>query len=179
MSSLEMERLVVDLAEQVRGHYWGKYRGTVDRLIEDDPPGQIVAKVPSVYGDTVTSPPALPALPFAGDAHGLVMLPEPGDGVWIEFEGGNPSYPIWTGFWFATGELPSSTGPQKRALVTKKDLELVFDDDAEEITITHPGGAKIKLDSNSLTLQFGTTVTIVLDNTGINLNNGAFKVTTP
>jgi hypothetical protein len=179
MSSVELERLVVDLTDQVRGRYWGKYRGTVDRVIDDDPPGQIVAKVPSVYGDSVTSPPALPALPFAGDSHGLVMLPEPGDGVWIEFEDGNPSSPVWTGFWFATGELPSSAGPKKRALVTKKSLELVFDDDAEEITITHPGGAEIKLDSNGLTLQFGTTVKIVLDSSGIDFNNGAYKVTTP
>lgn len=179
MSTFELERLVVDLLEQVRGRYWGKYRGTVDRVITDDPPGQIIVKVPSVYGDNVTSPPALPAMPFAGDSHGLVMLPEQGDGVWIEFEDGNPSHPIWTGFWFAKGELPGSAGPKKRALVTKKNLELVFDDDAEEIKITHPSGAEIKLDSNGLTMQFGTTVRILLDTSGIDFNNGAYKVTTP
>jgi len=172
----ELEQLVVGLAEDVNGRYWGKYRGTVDEVLETDPPGQIVAVVPSVYGQNVKSPPALPALPFAGDGHGLVTLPEKGDGVWIEFEDGNLSSPIWTGFWFANGELPDGAGPKKRALITKKNLKLVFDDDGASIQISHPDGPEITMNSNGLTLKFSDTVKIVLSSSGIDFNGGAFKV---
>ena len=40
---------------------------------------------------------------------GLYAIPEPESGVWVEFEGGDPSFPIWTGcFWAdaAVGGLP-------------------------------------------------------------------------
>jgi Type VI secretion system/phage-baseplate injector OB domain len=172
----DLQQLVVDLAGEVRDRYWGKYRGIVDEVLEDDPPGRIIAKVPSVYGDDVKSPPALPAFPYAGDGHGLVALPEVGDGVWIEFEAGDVSHPIWTGCWFANGELPDPAGPQQRVLVTSKNLRLVFDDDAEEIHISHPDGAEITMDSSSLTLQFGETVKVVISSSGIDINDGAFKV---
>jgi hypothetical protein len=172
----DMEQLVVRLAEDVRGRYWGKYRGTVDEVLEEDPPGQIRAVVPSVYGQDVKSPPALPSLPFAGDGHGLVTLPEVGDGVWIEFEGGNPSFPVWTGFWFGNGELPSDAGAKKRALITKKNLKLVFDDDGSSIHISHPDGPEITLESSALTLKFSDTVKLVLSSSGIDFNGGKFTV---
>jgi hypothetical protein len=176
MAGPDLEQLVVGLTEDVHGRYWGKYRGTVDEVLEGDPPGQIRAAVPSVYGQDVKSPPALPALPFAGDGHGLVTLPETGDGVWIEFEGGNPSLPIWTGFWFANGELPDDAGPKKRALITKQNLKLVFDDDGKSIQISHPDGPEITMDSNGLTLKFSETVKIALSSSGIDFNGGKFKV---
>lgn len=173
----ETEQLLVDLAATVRGRYWGKYRGIVKELLDGDPPGQIRALVPSVYGSDVESPPALPALPFAGDGHGLVLLPERGDGVWIEFEAGQASSPIWTGFWYANGKLPDSAGPHKRTLVTKKNLRLVFDDDGESIELSHPGGASITLDADGLTLKYGDTVSVALTATGIDFNDGAYTVT--
>jgi hypothetical protein len=156
-----LEALVVTLAEHVRERLWGKYRGTVDQVLDEQPPGQIVAIVPSVYGE---------------DGHGLVTLPEAGDGVWIEFEAGDPSHPIWTGFWFANDEMPADAGPAKRSLITKKDLKLIFDDDAESITISHSGGAEITLDSNGLTLKFGDSVKVVLSSSGIDMLDGAFTV---
>ncbi len=176
MMQPELEQLVVDLAEELRGRHWGKYRGTVDSVLQDDPPGQIIAIVPSVYGQNVKSPPALPALPFAGDGHGLVALPEKGDGVWIEFEDGNTSSPIWTGFWFANGELPSAVGPKARGFVTKKDLQLVFDDDGESIKVSHPNGPEITIDASSVTLKFSDTVKMALSSSGIDFNNGKFTV---
>jgi Type VI secretion system/phage-baseplate injector OB domain len=176
MMHSELEKLVVDLAEEHRGRYWGKYRGTVAEVLNDDPPGRIIAIVPSVYGDNLKSPPALPVLPYAGDGHGFVVLPEPGDGVWIEFEAGDTSSPIWTGFWFANGELPSALGPQARGLVTKKDIQLVVDDDRESITVSHPSGPEITIDATEVTVKFSDTVKIALSTAGIDFNNGKFTV---
>jgi hypothetical protein len=36
---------------------------------------------------------------------GLLLIPEPGDGVWIEFEAGDPNWPIWSGCLWEHGEL--------------------------------------------------------------------------
>ena len=33
-------------------------------------------------------------------------MPEVQVGVWIEFEAGDASRPIWTGCWWASGEMP-------------------------------------------------------------------------
>jgi hypothetical protein len=86
--------------------YLGKYRGTV--LMNEDPLniGRIIAMVPDVSNVMPTSW-ALPCLPGAGIQYGVCVIPPLGAGVWIEFEQGDPDYPIWTGgFWGSVAEVP-------------------------------------------------------------------------
>ncbi|HEX9898504.1 MAG TPA: phage baseplate assembly protein V [Candidatus Methylomirabilis sp.] len=175
MRDQTLEKLVADLTETVQGRYYGKYRGIAEDVQDDENLGRIIAKVPSVYGDA-NSPWALPAVPFAGQGHGFVVLPKKGDGVWIEFEGGNPSRPIWTGCWWARGEMPSPGGPEERVLVTPEGLKLVLDDAQKKLQLLHPGGAEITLTDKNITLKIGSTK-IVLSAAGVNINNGALKVT--
>lgn len=86
--------------------YLGKYRGTVFNNIDPENRGRIQAIVPDVQG-TIPTTFALPCLPAAGKGSGTFIIPEIGAGVWIEFEQGNPDYPIWSGcFWGGTIELP-------------------------------------------------------------------------
>ena len=65
----------------------------------------------------------MPSLPFAGPMHGLALLPEVSDGVWIEFEGGDPPRPIWSGCWWRATSAPSRKGipcaSSRPAAVTK------------------------------------------------------------
>jgi hypothetical protein len=90
MYTHDHERLLVDVAEQTRSRYFGKYRGLVQDVEDPETLGRLRAQVPEVYGDA-DSPWAFPVVPFAGPNHGLVLLPEVGDGVWIEFEAGDRS----------------------------------------------------------------------------------------
>ena len=60
--------------------------------------GRIQAKVPDVLGDDESGW-AMPCVPFGGSGVGFFVLPAVGAGVWIEFEHGDPDYPIWTGCW--------------------------------------------------------------------------------
>ena len=86
--------------------FYGKYRGVVTS--NKDPLGmaRIQATVPDVLG-TDESGWALPSAPFAGNKMGFVALPIVGSRVWIEFEQGDPDYPIWTGgFWGLVAEVP-------------------------------------------------------------------------
>lgn len=87
--------------------YYGKYRGTVVNNVDPMQIGRIQAIVPDVSALLPTSW-AMPSFPVGGIQYGALSLPLVGAGVWIEFEQGDPDYPIWTGcFYGSAGELPS------------------------------------------------------------------------
>lgn len=170
-----LERITVEMAEYMRDRFFGKYRGTVKRTNDDEGMGRITAIVPNVYGQDVESPWALPCVPFAGASHGLVLLPEEGDGVWMEFEGGDPSYPIWSGGFWARDELPEPGAEKVRAIVTTGGHKVVLDDEGGNLQLVHSGGAEFTMTDNDITLKIGSTQ-IVLSSSGVSVNNGAFEV---
>jgi len=186
---VDIPELTLEVAERMRRSFFGKYRGLVKNV--DDPLkiGRVTATVPEVFGEE-ECPWALPAVPFAGKKHGLVLLPEVDDGVWIEFEAGDISRPIWTGCWWASDELDDVSKTKTRALVTTKGHKLVLDDDANEIRLLHSGGAEIKMTDSDIILSIGgseikltkTDMTlksgsgqIKLSAAGVDVNNGALK----
>ncbi len=170
----DMESLVVEAAEFIRDHYFGKYRGKVQDVNDPENLGRIVAQVPEVYGE-LNSPWAMPSVPFAGKNHGLVVLPEVDDGVWIEFEAGDISRPIWSGCWWASDEMPSSSGVQTRVLVTSGGHKLVLDDEKGKLQLLHSGGAEFTMTGDDITIKIGSSQ-ITLSPSGVNINNGALEV---
>ena len=95
------------LIDNVENRYYGKFRGSVTDAGDPKKLGRIKAKIPDLLSDKETGW-ALPCLPYGGSKDtGLFVIPEVGSNVWIEFEAGNLSYPIWTGIWW--GE-PSGNG---------------------------------------------------------------------
>jgi len=174
MTTSDYERMMVELSEFQRSRYFGKYRGLVQDVDDPDNLGRLVAQVPEVYGEE-DSPWAWPAVPFAGASHGLVLLPEVGDGVWIEFEAGDLSRPIWTGCWWARGELPAPGSTETRTLVTSRGHKLVLDDRNDQVQLLHAGGAELTLTNTTITLKIGATQ-LELSASGVNINNGAFQV---
>ena len=85
---------------------YGKYRGTVMNNVDPEQIGRIQAIVPGVEG-FIPSSWAMPCLPWGGINTGVFTVPPVGAGVWIEFEQGDPDYPIWTGcFWGLVAERP-------------------------------------------------------------------------
>jgi hypothetical protein len=171
----EMEQLVVQMAERDQSRFHGKYRGIVRDIEDPENLGRIKAEVPAIYEDQ-QSPWALPAFPFAGQGHGLVLLPEVGDGVWIEFEAGDINRPIWTGCWFASGERPDPAGAKSRLLATSAGHQIVLDEDRDQIQLKHPGGAEITMSASEIVLKLGLCE-LKITSSEINLNNGMVKVT--
>jgi len=174
MSDTSMENLVVELTEFVRSRFFGKYRGLVMNVEDSEKRGRITAKVPDVYGEN-ESPWALPSLPFAGKNHGLVIIPERDDGVWMEFEAGDPARPIWTSFWLADEEMPEPAAPKTRALVTSKGHKIIVDDEKDEMKLVHGAGAEIAMTKDKITLKIGSSQ-IVLSARGVDINNGAMVI---
>ena len=106
--------------------FYGKYRGTVMNNIDPMQMGRIQAIVPDVLGPIPTSF-AMPCVPITGKQMGTFMLPQIGSGVWIEFEQGNPDYPIWTGgYWGLAAELPLAAlagNPASPSLILQSALQ--------------------------------------------------------
>ena len=87
--------------------YFGKYRGMVINNVDPLQIGRLLVQVPDVLGP-IPSSWAMPCLPFTGKQMGMWCLPQIGTGVWVEFEQGDPDYPIWSGCWYGiAAEVPA------------------------------------------------------------------------
>lgn len=139
-------------------NFYGKYRGVVTDISDPLCTARIKAKVPDVYG-TDESGWALPCVPFAGEGFGMCALPAVGSWVWIEFEQGDPDYPIWSGcFWGTPKEPPAGTllPPYKKLLLkTSGGNKLTLDDTpgVGGITLETQSGEKLVLSANSVALS--------------------------
>lgn len=87
--------------------YYGVYRGTVLNNIDPMQMARIQLIVPDAGGLTPSTW-AMPCVPFAGKQSGTFVVPAIGSGVWVQFENGDPDYPVWTGGWWGSAaEVPS------------------------------------------------------------------------
>ena len=130
-----------------RTRFYGKYRGLVADNADPLGLGRLRADVPAVLGD-VTSGWALPCLPYTGDGCGFHVVPPAGAGVWVEFEGGDPDYPVWTGGWWGDGQVPAEeTGkpaqPALKLLRSEQGLLVALDDDDQTIAVSDADGANL------------------------------------
>ena len=170
-----LDTAVERVVERVTSTYYGKYRGTVADISDPDNLCRVRANVPAVLHDKISQW-AMPAVPFAGDGHGVVMLPKVGDGVWIEFEAGDLRYPIWSGCWFANGQRPEPRGERIRVIVSDRGHKVVLDDENNKIVVSHAGGPAITISDSSMVLTVGGSE-LKLTKTEISLNRGMVKVT--
>lgn len=166
------EQVMMELLDRIRNRFYGKYRGSVTDV--DASTLRIKAKVPAVLGDQETGW-CMPCVPYAGQNVGMAFLPEQGSGVWIEFEGGDVSYPIWTGCYWRSGEQPSDAAPKVKTIVTTAPHKILLDDDGQSITISDSNQNKITLDSSGITLERGGSKVAVTDSE-VNVNDGALEV---
>ena len=163
--------LLQDLMDHVRNRFYGKYRGVVTDV--DAATMRVKAAVPSVLPDTGTGW-CMPCAPYAGPQVGVVMLPEVGSGVWIEFEGGDVSYPIWVGMYWQAGEIPSAASATVKSIITSAG-SLAMDNDAGSITLTDAQQNTVVLDSSGVTCTSGSS-SVAIGASGVNVNSGAFEV---
>jgi uncharacterized protein involved in type VI secretion and phage assembly len=154
--------------EQAR--YFGKYRGTVMNTLDPERIARLQAFVPDVLG-TAPSTWAMPSVPFAGQGTGMVALPPVGAGVWIEFEQGDPDYPIWSGCWWGSmAEMPAvalegQPGAGQITLVTPGQHALVISDTpgpAGGVTLRTATGARISVSAAGISIDNGQGAAIVL-----------------
>ena len=154
--------------------FYGKYRGTVMNNIDPMQMGRIQAIVPDVLGPIPTSF-AMPCLPITGKQMGTFMMPQIGSGVWIEFEQGNPDYPIWTGgYWGLAAELPLAAlagNPASPSLIFQSTLQnsIIISD----LPPTPPPPVMPPVPTTGgIILRSTTGASIVVNDAGIFISNG-------
>jgi uncharacterized protein involved in type VI secretion and phage assembly len=164
--------------------FYGKYRGTVLNNIDPMQMGRIQATVPDV-SNILPGSWALPCLPLAGIQNGIFAVPAIGAGVWIEFEQGNPDYPIWSGCFFGSAAgvpaLSLATPPPLQSIVlqTVGQNTLMISDlpgPTGGILLKTTAGAMIAINDVGITISNGQGATIVLAGPSVTVNEGALAV---
>jgi uncharacterized protein involved in type VI secretion and phage assembly len=168
----------------VTGRFLGKYRGVVTDNLDPLMIGRVRAKVPDVTGDAETGW-AMPCAPFGGKTMGFFAVPSVDAGVWIEFEHGDPDYPVWVGCWWGNAsEMPPTLlappPPSKKVMVRTEGGHTLLLDDTPGIggiTLETSTGAKVAVTGTGIEITNGMGATIKLTGPQISLNNGALDVT--
>jgi uncharacterized protein involved in type VI secretion and phage assembly len=145
--------------------------------------GRVRARVPDVLGDKESGW-ALPCAPFGGDGMGFFAVPKNGAGVWIEFEHGDPDFPIWAGCWWGTlAELPPTLlvppPPSKKVMLKTEGGHMIILDDTPGIggiTLETSAGQKVKLTALGVEIDNGLGATVKLQGPQVSINGGALEV---
>jgi hypothetical protein len=163
--------------------FYGKYRGLVLNNVDPLGKGRLLVQVPDVLGLS-TSSWAMPCVPVAGLQTGHYVVPLIGAGVWVEFEGGDPDYPIWVGgFWGSRAEIPATANlatPGVPVMILESPLKNAFVISDTPIPPMIAGGIMLRSGASSITVG-PDGVTITAPKVQINgltiINNGALTVT--
>ncbi|HEX3532148.1 MAG TPA: phage baseplate assembly protein V [Thermoanaerobaculia bacterium] len=164
-----------DPARRHEGRYFGKYRGLVKDNKDPLKIGRVQATVPSVPGMTLNW--ALPCVPYAGQQVGFYTIPPIGALVWIEFEGGDPTYPIWSGCFWNPGspsDVPTEVGtnnedPSQVKVFKTRVVSLWVDDTNQK--------GQVQMIYKDPTLSDPITVTVVMSSAGLAVSVNGSKGT--
>jgi hypothetical protein len=157
--------------------YFGKYRGKVENNIDPMQLGRIQVSVPDVLGDGSLSW-AMPCVPYAGSGVGLFLVPPTGANVWVEFEGGDPDYPIWSGCFWGVGEIPAMPALAEMKMLKTDCITLTLSDlpgaGGFTLEVNPPAVAvalKMVFDSSGIEIS-GTPASIKITPTEIEISHG-------
>lgn len=176
--------------------FYGKCRGSVVNNIDPMNQGRLQVRVPAVLGEDGLSW-AMPCVPFAGKQMGFFALPPVGANIWVEFEGGNPDHPIWTGCFWGIGELPTGLTPFQKLIktssitftlddtpgqggisfatnspATPQPLSIKFDSDGMNF---EANPASLKLASSKIEIKLGAA-SVQFSPAKVDINNGALEI---
>lgn len=164
--------------ERAFKRYYSFYRAQVTSNEDPEHRGRILVKVPAIFGDDPL-PNFVEPKDFrgGGPTKGEFYPPDVDDWVYVEFEGGDTRFPVYTGGWHAQGELsedefthdgdaPKVKGfqnkyghvfkfseedaKQKVYMSTPKGHFLILDDTdgSEAVHVIHSSGARLVLDED-------------------------------
>jgi hypothetical protein len=164
--------------------YFGKYRGMVINNIDPIQMGRLMVQVPDISG-LIPLTWAMPCFPVTGKQMGVYVLPQIGAGVWIEFEQGDPDYPIWTGcFPGSAADIPAlalAGNPLSPSIVLQTGLQntLMISDmpgPTGGFLLKTTTGAMISINDVGITISNGKGAVITLNGPAITFNGGALTI---
>lgn len=165
-----------EVVEAIDSRMYGKYRGKV--LANNDPEhrGRLRVTCPALGEEEDDDLWAMPCVPYAGKDRGLVFLPEPGTQVWVEFEAGDPSVPIWSGCFWNAGDLAAADHKPHIKLIKTEKVEIRIDDEENKITISNSFGTMLEIKDGKIVLKANTEIGLQVATMKAGLNVTKFDV---
>ena len=180
------------------GKFYSCYRGFVLSNEDPDSMKKIMVYVPAITGLSRKGFWAYPKGVATGARWGVNLMPEVGDMVWVEFEYGNPRYPIWSFGYRRKGEAATLYKAEEEenygfqspkgnfvnvsdvdgtiTAITKTGHKIVLSDGTKNILIKTSAGHEILMDDglNQIKLETISGQKITLDdaNAVITINSG-------
>lgn len=163
--------------------FYGKYRGTCLNNIDPMQIGRILALVPDVSHVMPTSW-AMPCLPVTGVQNGVFTVPPIGAGVWIEFEQGDPDFPIWVGGYYSAADVPAMAravppGVSGFTVQTTLQNSLTISDTPGPtggLMIKTTTGAMISVSDVGIVISNGKGAQITMVGPAVDINAGALTI---
>lgn len=183
-----MYDLIDELEQAVeRKRLYGVYPAEVTNIKDPDGQGRVKVRLPwspdgggagyEVWARLVTL--------MAGGGRGTWFIPDPGDEVLVQFEGGDPRRPYVVGALWNGSDAPPETmdgaGQNNiKSIVSRNEVRITIDDSSgqEAITIETPGGQTIKLKDGpgSVEISDSNGNSVKLESAGVTVTASA-KVT--
>jgi len=168
--------------------FWGKYKGTVTINVDPEFRGRIICTVPQVLGVTPSNwcEACTPLAGPTGPPMGVYMVPPPGAGVWVEFEGGDPEKPIWSGCRLASSNVPplalagNPADPNICIQSLLQNMIMVSDMPPTPLTggiiLKSTTGAMIVVNDSGIYISNGKGAMVTMIGTAIDFNTGALTI---
>jgi hypothetical protein len=165
----------------------GIYKGIVVSNIDPYKQGRLLVNVPDVLDQACIW--AESASPLVGPQMGIYLVPPPGSGVWILFQGGDPNYAVWTGCWRGSAtDVPAKASldpptnpPILIQSITQNKIEISSVPGKGIVIETALGeaGPRIVVDNTGITISTGPEglgASIKLQGKSVNINNNALTI---
>lgn len=138
------------------GRYYSVYRAWVYDNNDPEHLQRLKLIIPDVGGTQAYDYWAFTKNTFYGPGYGMQLLPQQGDVVWVEFEGGNPSVPVWSHGHPAKKEMPKDDkdlqDPNCYWFVTPRGHKIKINDTKNYIHIETRLGEYVEINENGISV---------------------------
>lgn len=154
---MNIEERIKEFGLEDFGRFYSSYKAFVSDNQDPLNLGRLKLKVPEVWGDEILDYWALPKGMFAGNSKGFYNIPSEGDNIWVEFEKGDPNFPIWSYGWFSEKEPPANAKPEIFIWQSKEGQRIELNDSTGEIKLTDKNGLVIQLKNEKVFIGKGSS----------------------
>lgn len=148
----EFYKGIMNFGLEFIGLYYGDYRAVVVDNNDPENLGRVKVKIPQLYGDETFDKWVIQK------RNGLFYVPEKGDVVFVNFEGGKTRFPIYQlGYW-TKSNVPgyAKSKNQQNIVIERGGRKIVIDSDNGSILIEDSSGVKIDIDEKGVFIGNGT-----------------------
>lgn len=152
MDAVDLKKIIKEEGLENFGKFYGIYRGQVHDNEDPDFRGRLMVICPAVSETAPIKKWADSKGFYATKGGGMYFMPQKGDPVWVQFEGGNPDFPIWEYGWFPNDYAPDDKRRKVYTLQSPAGHRFVIDEDQNTIFIQYKDGKTVEVNDGNISL---------------------------